>query len=709
MPESPAQPPTTAAPRRRYAEVSVSSVLLGLVVGAVMNAAITYAGLKIGFTIVGSAILAVLGFGILRGLLRRGSILEVNITQTIGSAVNSSNAGVIFTVPVLLLLGYTLDFSTANFWWLALAATAGAALGVVFIVPLRKQMIEVERLRFPSGTAVAAILKSPGAGAKKSLVLLAGTLLGAALYLPAGLPQLTRVIDPASYDALVASGALSQADAERGRLVESIRSGGPIPEAWVERGRGVAERAAQAERARLEADRPSRLPALPADDRLAKALYKISKGEAGLEELDPFMPRRPLAGYGSLGVPGVTNDRLLVGQWLGLPAYVPFTLAIAPFAIGAGFLTGRNGLVVLAGGLLATFVVTPLAWTGGWLPETMPAAGAGEGARAAFNRPLGIGLLLGGAIMGLFAALPAVREALRTLKAAGPKAAGGRDEMSLRTLVIVAGASIGALLLAAEMVSDPWGRPGTGVLGVLPGWLATALTVGVAVVWIWFAGLIIAQCTGMTDWSPISGMALLTIVLAMTLVGSSNVVVALALGVALCVAISLASDMMTDLKTGHLVGAKPVSQQVVELGGALIGPVISLATLLVIASANTARGEPPVGGVDMPAPQAQTLLTIVEGVQGGQMPYMLYGLGAALGILLGVGAFAGLGVLVGLSMFLPTHFVMVYGVGCLLQMVVARVKGRAWAEEWGVPFCAGLIVGEALLSLTISGLVLSQA
>lgn len=693
---------------RRYPEVSFSAVALGLAIGAVMNAAITYAGLKIGFTIVGSAILAVLGFGILRGVLRRGSILEVNITQTVGSAVNCSNAGVIFTVPVLLLLGYSLGFDEPNFWWLALAATAGAALGVAFIVPLRKQMIEVERLRFPSGTAVAAILKSPGAGAKKSIVLLAGTLLGALLYLPSGLPQLTVVVDPAEYDAAVARGAMTRGDAERGRLVRGVMEGGAVDPAWAERGRRVAERAAEAEQRRLSATRPSRLPTLPIEDLLAKALWRVSEGEADRTELRSFLPRAALPGYGSLRISGVANDRLFVGRWLGLPEYVPFTLAIAPFALGAGFLTGRNGLVVLAGGLLATFIVTPVAFTEGWMPGTTSAAAAGETARSLFNRPLGIGLLLGGALMGLVAALPAVREAVRSLaSSAAPRH--GRDELSLGAVAMIAVPAVAVLLLAAQMVTDPWGRTGEGGLSMLPQWLAIAITVGAAIVWIWFAGLIIAQCTGMTDWSPISGMALLTIVLAMVLVGTSNVAVALALGVALCVAISLASDMMADLKTGHLVGGRPRRQQAVELGGALLGPVISLSTLLVIAGANAARGEPPVGGVDMPAPQAQTLLAVVEGVQGGQMPYLLYGLGAVMGIVLGAGAFAGLGVLVGLSMFLPVHYVMVYGVGCVVQMVVARVKGKRWAEDWGVPFCAGLIVGEALLSLTISGLVLARA
>jgi uncharacterized oligopeptide transporter (OPT) family protein len=97
---------------------------------------------------------------------------------------------------------------------------------------------------------------------------------------------------------------------------------------------------------------------------------------------------------------------------------------------------------------------------------------------------------------------------------------------------------------------------------------------------------------------------------------------------------------------------------------------------------------------------------VITGVQGGEMPYALYGFGALLGALLGLGAFPGLGVLVGLSMYLPFLYISTYGIGCLLNMLTVRVKGKRWAEEWGVPFAAGLIVGEAILALVINMIVL---
>lgn len=122
-----APPPGT--PRARSCrEVTVSAVVFGIILGVVMNAAITYAGLKIGFTIVGSAIAAVLGFGVLRGLLRRGSILETNIAQTVATSVNTTNAGIIFTVPVLMQMGHRLDTARVEFWLITLACMAGRSV-----------------------------------------------------------------------------------------------------------------------------------------------------------------------------------------------------------------------------------------------------------------------------------------------------------------------------------------------------------------------------------------------------------------------------------------------------------------------------------------------------------------------------------------------------------------------------------------------------
>jgi len=640
-----------------YRESTISAIVFGLIVGAVMNASITYAGLKIGFTIGGSAIAAVLGFGVLRGLLRRGSILETNIGQTVASAVNIPNSGIIFTLPVLLLLDpvkYAFKADESLFWLLTLACVAGSILGCAFIIPIRKQMIDIDRLRFPTGTAVAAILKSPGAGVSKTVVLLVGVLLAMLVYLPVGMPEIKKGPKPAG-------GVKDTRESFSGYGDIGWRVAAPDPPIP-----GDADDAERYARQSKEADRDG-------------------DGERDLI---------------------LTNDTVDVGRLLGLPDQFQFIFAIAPFALGAGYVTGRAGLLVLAGGILAFFVLNPFVYAMGWTPETITAAEVPEYAFGAFNRPLGIGMLLGGALMGVLVSLPSIREALRGLAATDRRTGSADNELGLGVLMVaVIGATVG-LFVAADLLIGPRG----GWLDGLNPHLRSLIVALTGALWIWFGGIIIAQCTGMTDWSPISGMALLTVVLIMLLVGTSQVVGAVLIGAAMCVAISCAADMMQDLKTGHLVGAVPRRQQTVELLFTGLGPLITMATMLLIVAANMERTGVPIGpGTPTEAPQAQALEAVITGVQGGDIPYALYGFGAVLGICLGFGSFAGLGVLVGLSMYLPIIYILTYGIGCLINMGVTAVKGKTWAEEWGVPFCAGLMVGEAVLSLIINGVVLYQA
>jgi uncharacterized oligopeptide transporter (OPT) family protein len=593
----------------RYREVTVSAVVFAVILGALMNMAITYAGLKIGFTIVGGAIAAVVGFGVLRGLLGKGSILEVNIGQTIATAVNCPNGGIIFTVPVLFLLGISLD--AAHFWLITLAGVVGSILGVAFIIPLRKQMLDIDRLRFPSGTAVAAILKSPGEGPKKARVLLLGVVVAMLIYLPAGLP--------------------------------TIKVNG-----------------------------------------------------------------QPLWGYGDLndliGMELFTKETVNVGRLLGLPAFIGLIFAITPLSFGAGYLTGRAGLVILAGGVLTAFILNPAAYLLDWLPASLASEQVPGLALALFNRPLGIGMLLGGALMGVLAALPALRAAFRSFGSAG-RLGRGSDEMPLKALAVAVVVGVVLLFVAAEFLEPS--RQAGGLLAGLNPHLRNLIVAVVGAAWIWFAGIIIAQCTGMTDWSPISGMALLTVVLILVLAGPLAVLPAVMFGAALCVATSEAADMMADLKTGYLVGGQPCRQQFVTLCTAWLGPIIAMLTLWLIVETNRRTTGIPIGpGTDTVAPQAQALRAVVQGAQGQEMPYMLYGLGAILAVLLGLAAFPSLGVLIGLSMYLPIVYVLTYGLGCLANMAVGKLKGRTWAEEWGVPFCAGLIVGEAALAMIVNSIAL---
>jgi putative OPT family oligopeptide transporter len=138
-------------------EFTVAAVILGVVLGVIMTSANAYVGLYAGMTVTASIPAAVISMGILRGILRRGTILENNIVQTTASAGESLAAGIIFTMPALVMIGVWQEF---KFWPVTLIAICGGLLGVLFMIPLRRTLIvEEEELIYPEGVACAEVLE----------------------------------------------------------------------------------------------------------------------------------------------------------------------------------------------------------------------------------------------------------------------------------------------------------------------------------------------------------------------------------------------------------------------------------------------------------------------------------------------------------------------------------------------------------------------
>ena len=601
-----------------YREVTVAAVALGVIQGAVMTAAFVYIGLKLGFGLAGSTVAAIMGFALLRGVGRKvfgvkgcGSIVENNINQTIASGVNTASSGVVFTFPALLLLGQ--DF---NVWTIILSAIAGSFMGVVVIIPLRKQLIEIERLRFPSGVAVATILKSPGAGAAKAKLLGYGFLIGLAV-------------------TVLTNHAVAT---------------------WV----GL-------------------------DHSVVPETLAIGPGLMHLFHVDDG---------GSMGI-------VLLGT----------TLSLSMANLGAGLLSGRGGLPFFLGGALSWWVIAPFVVGQGWAPPVHGEElwGAVYGTML---RPTGIGVLIGGALAGVVMAFPAIKGAISSLSAAAKlakKTGAAPEEMSPRIMIIgLLGSFLG---LTAVAILGTESGDGSVHLGM-------AIPVAVAgTIWLALAGLIVAQATGMTDISPLSGLALIAVTLMLALT-SGNVVLAVTIGVAVCVATNQCGDMMTDLKTGHLVGGVPRRQQLAQFGVAWVGPAIAIGTTLLLwhAGPGGTNGFGPdsvacqqhLGGC-LPAPQAGALQGMIEGVLSGNAPVDKYVAGAAIGGALAVFPISGLGVLVGLAMYLPFEITLGYGIGCVASMVLERKKGHRFYSDVLVPLAAGLIVGEALTSLGITLVTLAGA
>ena len=146
-------------------EITVKALVLGVLLSAILAGANAYLGLKVGMTVSASIPAAVISMALLR-LFREHNILENNIVQTAASAGESVAAGVIFTLPALVVLGYWQGFPFLP--TMAIAA-AGGILGVLFTVPLRRALIIEAKLQFPEGVATGEVLKAGtkgGAGAK---------------------------------------------------------------------------------------------------------------------------------------------------------------------------------------------------------------------------------------------------------------------------------------------------------------------------------------------------------------------------------------------------------------------------------------------------------------------------------------------------------------------------------------------------------------
>jgi putative OPT family oligopeptide transporter len=562
---------STIAPHagKPYPELTWVAVGVGWFLGVIIAISIGYAALILGFSIEGSELAAILGFGILRGILRRRSIIENNIVQTVASGVNGASSGMMFSVPAIFLLGYSDRFDPVI---LTFGCIAGAFLGIAFIIPLRKHMIDFERLTYPGGVAVATILKSPGAGVRKAIILVAAALVSAAVH------------------------------------VFTLRT-------------------------------------------------------------------------------GVSDWNL--GALIGLPEYMNGIWYLSLMTIGVGFIAGRGGIAFIIGGFVAYWFVSPmLSMTG-----TFPVGEAGQlidspgDLRLLLYRPLGIGMLIGGAVMGVILAAPLILSAIKSMqKAATVETSVATEEMPIKLLYIaVVGAAVLLAVMAVTAVDSM----------TLLGGISMAL---LGTLWIWMAGIILSEAIGRTNWSPLSGMTLVGITLliivtqAFGMDRADSIIAAIMVGAAMCVAMSQATDLMLDLKTGYLVGATPRMQQIGQFAGAWLGPIVVIFVIFALNEAYT------LGSERLPAPQAQALASTIDGIMGGDVPAQKYAAGAILGGILST-VMGGLGITVGLGFYLPFNIVLTYSLGTLSREIADRAMGKTWAEQVGIPIAAGLIVGEALVGV----------
>lgn len=157
-------------------EMTVTSVVIGVLMAIIFGAANAYLGLRVGMTISASIPAAVISMGVIRIILRKDSILENNMVQTIGSAGESVAAGAIFTLPAIFLWAKEGITTAPSLVTIAVIAAIGGSLGIFFMIPLRAALIVKEhgKLPYPEGTACADVLEAGETGGAKAVTVFSG-------------------------------------------------------------------------------------------------------------------------------------------------------------------------------------------------------------------------------------------------------------------------------------------------------------------------------------------------------------------------------------------------------------------------------------------------------------------------------------------------------------------------------------------------------
>ena len=570
-------------------ELTVTSVIMGCILAVIFGAANAYLGLRVGMTVSASIPAAVISMGVIRVILRRNSILESNMVQTIGSAGESLAAGAIFTMPALFLWAEEGLTSKPGIVEITLIALCGGILGVLFMVPLRNALIVKEHatLLYPEGTACADVLLAGEEGGANASTVFSGM----------GLAAIFKFV------------------------VDGLKL-------------------------------------LPAD---VSAAFKSFKGEIVME--------------------------------------------VYPALLGVGYIVGpKIASYMFTGSLIGWMVIIPLICLFG--PDTWmyPAAEgttiaqlyANGGAAAIWStyvKYIGAGAIATGGIISLIKSLPLIvttfRDSMKSMK-------GSKNTSTERTAQDLPMQFI--LLGVIAMVFIIW---------VVPAIPVTLLGAFIIVVFGFFFATVSSRMVGLVGSSnnPVSGMAIATLLIATFAIKSSGktgidgMTAAIAVGSVICIIAAIAGDTSQDLKTGYLLGATPKKQQM----GEMLGVVVSgLAIGGVLYLLDAAWGY---GTAEIPAPQAQLMKMIVEGIMGGNLPWGLVFVGVFLAICLEILRIPVMPFAIGL--YLPIYLNATIMIGGIVRGLLDRRKGvdektkTAQATD-GTLYCAGMIAGEGLVGILLA-------
>ncbi len=585
------------------AEITARAIILGLIIAVVMCAANVYIGLKAGMTVCASIPAAVISMGILRGIMRRGTILENNMVQTIGSSGESLAAGIIFTMPALVMAGIWDDF---NYWTVTLVALLGGVLGVFFMIPLRRALvIDQKELAFPEGVACAEVLRAGEDQGSSVFSLLAAIILGIVF------------------------------------------------------------------------------------KTLVSAFVMI-------------------------------KETVFIALRLGRGAVaVGCDISIALVAVG--YIVGFNiAVLVFLGGALAWFVAIPAFSYLYGLPEAETLM---DSCFSIWNnqiRYLGVGAMVVGGVWSIIKIRKGITRSISQLfdryqkaKAQGPDTQIPRTEQELGIMPIILG--LGACIILVFFLYQ-----------YLTGSLTITIVSTIAmVVSSFFFVAVASYITGLvgSSNSPVSGMTICTILFVSLLLylfhmtGPVGMLAALGVAGVVCCAACTSGDICQDLKTGHILGATPRKQQIMQLVGVVLTAFIIAP---VLSALHHGYG---IGSATLPAPQASLFKGITESIfiSGNALPWNMLAFGVGIAVVIIVldeilkarGSKFRLYVMpVAVGIYLPIMLSVPILIGGVTASVVGRIARKRYPDRaqdiahQGLVFSSGLLAGEALIGVVI-GIIIS--
>ena len=595
----------------KHPEVTLYSVMMGLLMVVIFSAAAAYLGLKIGQVFEAAIPIAIIAVGVSSTLRKNGALGQNVIIQSIGGCSGAVVAGAIFTLPAIYILQGKTDAAgnllypnlQVNFLQMVLSSLFGGFLGILFLIPFRKYFVKEMhgKYPFPEATATPQVLVSGEGGGAGAKTLLISGLIG-------GL-----------YDFVIAT---------FGAWAETIST------TLTSLGATIADK--------------------------AKVVLKLNTGAA---------------------------------------------------VLGLGYIVGlKYSFIICCGSLLVWLIIVPLLnlIPGGAVLDILApgatheliAAMAPEEIFKTYARHIGIGGIATAGIIGIIKSFGVIKSAVGLAASEFKKKPGQasegkvlRTEEDLPMKTIVFGIAITLLCIFAFFAFG-------GVVNNI--WQALIGLVVVTIISFLFT-TVAANAIAIVGSNPVSGMTLMTLILAslvlvaVGLKGSAGMAACAIIGGVVCTALSVAGSFITDLKIGYWIGSTPRKQEGWKFLGVAVSAVTVCGVMLVLNKTYGFTGE----GA-LVAPQANAMAAVIEPMcSGGGAPWVLYGIGALIAIILTLFKVPALAFALGMFIPIDLNLPLLVG-GAISWLVSTRSKDaavNAARQEKGTLIASGFIAGGALMGV----------